>query len=171
MTALIVRVVAWALTRHPYVNSRLDGENILLLQDINVGVAVALESGLIVPVIRNADHKSVFQLASEMTDLAERARTNRLTPDDVTGGTFTISNLGMFGVDRFTAVINPPQSAILAVSRASKRVVPDENDQPVVRPIMTITLSADHRVIDGAVAARFLSDLRLGLEHPEMVIL
>lgn len=171
LTALIIRVAAWALARNPYINSRLDGQNILLLKEIHIGMAVALENGLIVPVIRNADGKSVFNIATEMNSLAERARMNRLGPDDLANGSFTISNLGMFGVDRFTAIINPPQSAILAVGRVTKKFVPDENDEPVARPMMTVTLSADHRVVDGAVAAIFLRDLRDGLEHPEMVIL
>jgi pyruvate dehydrogenase E2 component (dihydrolipoamide acetyltransferase) len=138
---------------------------------VNIGVAVALDNGLIVPVIRNADKKSVFNISNEISLLAEKARQNNLKPDDLTEGTFTISNLGMFGVDRFTAIINPPQSAILAVSRAVKKFVPDENGQPVLHPMMTITLSADHRVIDGAIAAQFLSDLRNGLEQPEIIIL
>jgi pyruvate dehydrogenase E2 component (dihydrolipoamide acetyltransferase) len=171
LTALIARIVAWALTKHPYINSQLDGTNILLMKNVNIGVAVALDNGLIVPVIRNADKKSVFNISNEISLLAEKARQNNLKPDDLTEGTFTISNLGMFGVDRFTAIINPPQSAILAVSRAVKKFVPDENGQPVLHPMMTITLSADHRVIDGAIAAQFLSDLRNGLEQPEIIIL
>ena len=168
ITALLIRIVSWALTKHPYVNSRLDDNKILLFTDVNVGMAVALENGLIVPVIRNSDKKSVFNIASEMNALVERARLGQLQPDDLTNGTFTISNLGMFGIDRFTAIINPPQTAILAVGRSVKKFVPDETGQPVVRSMMTITLSADHRVIDGAVAARFLDDLRKGIEQPEL---
>ncbi len=171
LTALITRIVAWALTKHPYINSQLHVTNILLMKNINVGVAVALDNGLIVPVIRNADKKSVFNISTEINLLAEKARQNNLKPDDLVEGTFTISNLGMFGVDRFTAIINPPQSAVLAVSRAVKKFIPDEAGNPVLRPMMTVTLSADHRVIDGAVAAQFLSDLRSGLEQPEIIIL
>jgi pyruvate dehydrogenase E2 component (dihydrolipoamide acetyltransferase) len=171
LTALIIRIAAWALGRNPYINSRLDGNKVLLFKEINIGMAVALENGLIVPVIRNADKKSVFNVATEMTSLTERARLNQLHPNDLANGTFTISNLGMFGVDRFTAIINPPQSAILAIGRVTKRFMPDENEKPVLRPMMTVTLSADHRVVDGAVAAIFLRDLRDGLEHPEMIIL
>lgn len=171
LTAIIARVCAWALKRHPLVNSRLDGDSISLLADVNIGVAVALDEGLIVPVLRQVDQKGLTQIAAETADLAERARSNRLRPDEVQDGTFTISNLGMFGVDRFTAIINPPQAAILAVGRTVRRLVPDENDQPVVRPILTVTLSADHRVIDGAVAARFLSDVRAALENPELLVL
>lgn len=171
LTALIMRIVAWALKKHPYINSQLDGSNILLMKNVNIGVAVALDNGLIVPVIRNADKKSVFNISTEINLLAEKARQNNLKPDDLIEGTFTISNLGMFGVDRFTAIINPPQSAILAVSRAVKKFIPDENGLPVLRSMMTATLSADHRVIDGATAARFLQDLRDGLEQPEIIIL
>jgi pyruvate dehydrogenase E2 component (dihydrolipoamide acetyltransferase) len=149
----------------------LDNDNIVLLPEIHIGVAVALETGLIVPVIRNVDQKPVTQLAQEMDELVKRARNNKLRPDDVSEGTFTISNLGMFGVDSFTAIINPPQTAILAVGRARRMFVPDENDQPVVRPIMTLNLGADHRVVDGAIAARFLADLRECIEHPELMAL
>jgi pyruvate dehydrogenase E2 component (dihydrolipoamide acetyltransferase) len=170
-TAVIARVVAWALVQHPVLNSRLEGEDILLLPGIHLGIAVALEEGLIVPVLRDVPRKGIRQLAVEIADLSERARRGALRPDDVADGTFTLSNLGMFGVDRFTAIINPPQAAILAIGRISKQVVPDEADQPVVRPMMTVTLSADHRIVDGAVAARFLADLRVGLEHPEMLTL
>lgn len=171
LTAIITKACGWALTRHPLVNSRIEGENIVLLSEVNVGIAVALEAGLIVPVVQDVPHKGLAQIASEIADLAERARNNRLRPNDVADGTFSISNLGMFGVDKFTAIINPPQVAILAVSRARKQFVPDENDQPVVRPLMTVTLSADHRVVDGAVAARFLQDVRAALEQPALMML
>lgn len=171
VTAIIAKACAWALGRHPMLNSRIEGENIVLLGDIHLGIAVALNEGLIVPVVRNAPRKGLAQLAAEIADLAERARSNRLRPDDVAGGTFTISNLGMFGVDRFTAVINPPQVGILAVGATRKQIMPDENDRPVARPILTVTLSADHRVVDGAVAARFLKDLRDGLEQPALLTL
>ena len=171
MTAFITRIVAWALTRHPYINSQLNGNDILLMKNINIGIAVALDNGLIVPVLRNANEKSVLKIATEIGEIAEKAKSNQLKPEDLADGTFTISNLGMFGVDRFTAIINPPQTAILAVSRAVKKFVPDENDQPTVRSMMNITLSVDHRVIDGAVAAKFLSDLRDGLEGPGRIIL
>jgi pyruvate dehydrogenase E2 component (dihydrolipoamide acetyltransferase) len=176
LTALIARACAWALGRHPMVNARIEGDDILLLAEINLGIAVALDAaeyggGLIVPVVRDVPRKGLAQLAAEIADLAERARTNRLRPDDVAGGTFTISNLGMFGVDRFTAIINPPQAAILAVGRVRKQFVPDAADQPVARPLMSVTLSADHRIVDGAVAARFLKDLRDGLERPELMMI
>jgi len=148
----------------------------VLLDEVNVGVAVALDpstssGGLIVPAVRGADGLSITQTAEVITEFTTRARTNKLRPDDLGQGTFTISNLGMFGVDRFNAIINPPETAILAVGRVAKRFVPDEHDQPVARPIMALTLSADHRVIDGAVAARFLSELCEAIEQPDTILL
>jgi pyruvate dehydrogenase E2 component (dihydrolipoamide acetyltransferase) len=171
LTAIIARACAWALKRHPLLNSRLAGQQILLLKEINIGIAVALDEGLIVPVVRGADRKGLATIAAEISDLAARARAGRLRIDDVSGGTFSISNLGKFGVDRFTAIINPPETAILAVGRVTRRIVPDDEGRAVVRPIMTVTLSADHRVVDGAVAARFLSDVRQVLEHPELFVM
>ncbi len=171
LTAVIAKTCAWALRRHELLNSRLDGDAILVLDDVNIGVAVALDEGLIVPVVRGTDRKGIGEIAADIADLTERARAGRLRPEDVQDGTFTISNLGMFGVDRFTAIINPPQVAILAVSRATPRIVPDTEGRPVTRPIMTVTLAADHRVVDGAVAARFLSDVRAALEQPELLVL
>jgi pyruvate dehydrogenase E2 component (dihydrolipoamide acetyltransferase) len=171
LTVIITKACAWALKRNQLVNSRLDDRQILLLDEVNIGIAVALEEGLIVPVVRAADQKGYARLATEITDLAERARSGSLRPEDVMDGTFTISNLGMFGVDRFTAIINPPQSAILAVGQTTRRFVPDDEDRPTVRPIMTVTLSADHRVVDGARAAHFLRDVRMALEHPELISL
>jgi pyruvate dehydrogenase E2 component (dihydrolipoamide acetyltransferase) len=170
LTAVIAKACAWALLRHPLVNSRLEGaagaEEIVLSETANLGIAVALDEGLIVPVVKQVEAKGLAQLAVELGDLAERARTNRLRADDLTEGTFTLSNLGMFGVNRFTAIINPPQVAILAVGAVRRSLVPGPDDAPVVRPLMTVTLSADHRVVDGAVAARFLQDVRAAVEEP-----
>ena len=160
VTALIVKAVAWALKQNPIVNSQYTDEKIIEYSDINIGVATALDNGLIVPVIHNADSKDLVQISLELSDLAQRARSNKLQPDDLSGGTFTISNLGMFGIDRFTAIINPPQSAILAVGKMNKVFVPDENDQPLLRRQVAFTLSADHRVMDGSQAAKFLTDLK-----------
>jgi pyruvate dehydrogenase E2 component (dihydrolipoamide acetyltransferase) len=171
LTAVIVKACAWALQRHPLVNSRLQGQEILLLKDVNIGVAVALEEGLIVPVIKAADQKGLTKIAVDIAQAAERARQGRLQMDDLTGGTFTVSNLGMFGVDRFTAIINPPETAIIAIGQVTNRLVPDAQGQPIVRPMLTATLSADHRVVDGAEAARFLSDVRRALEHPELFLM
>ena len=146
---------------------------------INIGIAVALDpasddptgsGGLIVPVVRDVGAKGFEALAADLADLSKRARGNKLRPEDVMDGTFTISNLGMYGIDRFTAIINPPQVAILAVAAARRQFVPDADGNPVARPIMAVTLSADHRVVDGAVAARFLSDLRAVLEDPALML-
>jgi pyruvate dehydrogenase E2 component (dihydrolipoamide acetyltransferase) len=170
-TALLTKVVAWALVRHPKMNSRLEENEIVLLPYVHMGVAVAVSEGLIVPVIKDADQKSIYQISDELKNTAERARNNKLVPDDLEGGTFTISNLGMYGIDRFTAIINPPQSAILAVGNIVDRFVPDESKNPVLRPIMTITASADHRVVDGAEVAEFLADVKKGLESPGVMYL
>lgn len=171
LTAVIARASAWALKRNLLLNSRLSGRQIQVLRAINIGIAVALEPGLIVPVVHGADGKGLAALAAEIAELAARAREGRLRITDVSGGTFSLSNLGMFGVDRFTAIINPPETAILAVGRVTWRIVPDAEGRATARPLMTVTLSADHRVVDGAVAGRFLNDLRQVLEHPELLIL
>jgi len=170
VTALIVKAVAWALKRHPYLNSTLRGEEIHLLSEVNVGVAVALEQGLIVPVVHDADRKGVGEIAAGVHDLTVRAREGQLGPADVAGGTFTVSNLGPFGIEQFTAIINPPQAAILAVGATQPEPVVDEEGQVVVRPVMRMTLSADHRIVDGAAAARFLADLREVLEAPALIL-
>ncbi|NOX61960.1 MAG: 2-oxo acid dehydrogenase subunit E2 [Chloroflexi bacterium] len=171
LTAIIVKACAWALKRHPRMNARLQQDAILLLPEIHIGVAVALDDGLIVPVVHRADGKSLGEIAAEIANLAQRARSGKLRPQDVSEGTFTVSNLGMFGIKRFTAIINPPETAILAVGRVSKRITADENDEIRVRPMMTITLSADHRVVDGAIAALFLRDLSAALTQPETMLL
>jgi pyruvate dehydrogenase E2 component (dihydrolipoamide acetyltransferase) len=170
VTVLLVKAVAWALRRHPWLNSTLRGDEIHLLPEINVGVAVALEAGLIVPVVRGADRKGVAEIAVEVKDLTARAREGRLTPADVAEGTFTISNLGPFGIELFTAIINPPQAAILAVGATQCEAVIGPGDEVVIRPILRMTLSVDHRIVDGAVAARFLADLREVLESPALLL-
>ena len=171
VTALMIKVVAWALVRNPYINASFNGDSISLWKDVNIGVATAAPQGLIVPVLKGADHLSVSEINMRLVELAERARENKLKLDDVQGGTFTISNLGMFGIKQFRAVINPPESAILAVGTVVRKpIVVDEQDTVKVRPMMSLTLSADHRVIDGIVAARFLSDLMIGLESPSMLL-
>ncbi|RCK75058.1 MAG: Dihydrolipoamide acetyltransferase component (E2) of acetoin dehydrogenase complex [Anaerolineae bacterium] len=175
LTAVLAKACAWALKRNPYINAWLQstpqGEQIVLIEQVNLGIAVALKEGLIVPVVQQSESKGLLQLAQEMDELTARARENRLRPEDVADGTFTISNLGMFGVERFTAIINPPQVAILAVGTVRKEVVADENDQVAVRPMINLTLCADHRVVDGAVAAAFLRDLKTALEDPQLMIL
>jgi pyruvate dehydrogenase E2 component (dihydrolipoamide acetyltransferase) len=171
VTALMIKVVAWALVRNPYINASFNGDSISLWKDVNIGVATAVPQGLVVPVLKGADHLGVSEINMRLVELAERARENKLKLDDVQGGTFTISNLGMFGIRQFRAVINPPESAILAVgSVVRKPTVVDDTDKVEVRPMVSLTLSADHRVIDGIVAARFLSDLVIGLEAPSMLL-
>jgi pyruvate dehydrogenase E2 component (dihydrolipoamide acetyltransferase) len=167
---LIVKGVAQALTQRPEVNVSFDGERLLFKRQINIGIAVALADGLIVPVIRDADHRSVLDIARESQRLADAARTNKLKPEDFSGGTFSVSNLGMYGVDEFTAIINPPESAILAVGAIIPTPVVHEG-QVIVRDQMKVTLSVDHRALDGAIAARFLQDLKRLLEQPLSMLL
>ncbi|MDP2965402.1 MAG: dihydrolipoamide acetyltransferase family protein [Pelolinea sp.] len=171
-TAVIVKAVTLAIKKNPIVNSQFASEKILVFSDINIGVATALEEGLIVPVIHAADQRTVSQISIVLNDLALRARENKLKPEDLANGTFTISNLGMFGIDRFTAIINPPQSAILAVGAIKRQMVPDDTEDQVIRikKMLTFTLSADHRVMDGVQAAYFLAELRNILEKPEELV-
>jgi len=170
LTVLIVKACAWALRRHPIVNSTLDEEGIHLWEEVNVGVAVALPDGLIVPVLHQADLKPAEVLARQLQDLSERARQGRLRADELEGATFTITNLGMFGIEAFDPILNPPQSAILAVGAAVPTPVAWEGEV-VIRPRMQLTLAADHRVLDGAVAARFLQDVRAAIEDPTLILL
>jgi pyruvate dehydrogenase E2 component (dihydrolipoamide acetyltransferase) len=169
VTAMLIKLVAMVLAEHRMLNSSLAGDQILLHQDINIGVAVALENGLIVPVVKNADQKGISKIAVESNDLVIKAREERLTSAEVKGGTFTISNLGPFGVEQFNAIINPPEAAILAIGATTSEVVALPEGAIAVRPIMRITLSADHRIVDGAVAARFISDLKTTLENPVLM--
>ncbi|MEZ4589834.1 MAG: dihydrolipoamide acetyltransferase family protein [Chloroflexota bacterium] len=173
VTAVLAKVCAWALGRHALVNASWGENGIQLHRQANIGIAVALDDGLIVPVVADAAAKGLQAIAAEVQELTARARNGRLQPQDVQGGTFTISNLGMLGVDQFTAIINPPQSAILAVGRTVKQPVVVETptgDELVIRPMMQMTLSVDHRIIDGAVAARFLQDVVAGLEEPDRLL-
>ncbi len=171
LTAYLLRMVSWSLKRHPYLNASLQDDEIKFWDEINIGVATALENGLIVPVIHHADQQTAKELNECLRNLTRRARSGELTREEVQGGTFTISNLGMYGIQSFTAIINPPQSAILAVGTITRRpVVIDEDDTIAVRPMMMLTLAADHRIVDGAVAAKFLSDLVKALETPELLL-
>ncbi len=170
VTTILVKACAQVLTSHPYMNTTFDGENISLWPDANIGVAVALDNGLIVPVVHAANRQSLRDIDESVALLAEKARAGQITPDELQGGTFTISNLGMYGVDRFTAIINPPQVSILAVGRTVEQFVPDADGNPVLRPLMNITVSADHRVVDGAQVALFLNDLRAVLEEPALML-
>ncbi|MFJ9365215.1 dihydrolipoamide acetyltransferase family protein [Nocardia sp. NPDC101769] len=166
---LLVKAVATALRLDPAVNVSFAGDKLLRHNAINIGIAVATEAGLLVPVIHDADRKSVSAIAAEGRDKAARARDRKLKGDDMSGGTFTISNLGMFGIEQFTAVINPPESAILAVGAAQDELKLD-GEKVVARKILRVTLSADHRSIDGAVAARFLQQLKELIEHPLRIV-
>jgi pyruvate dehydrogenase E2 component (dihydrolipoamide acetyltransferase) len=173
VTAILVKVCAWALIRHRWVNASLHGDEIHLHKSAHIGVAVALKEGLIVTVIHSAEQLGLAEIAAQLSDLAQRAQQGTLAPQDVSGGTFTLSNLGMYGIRQFTAILNPPQSAILAVGSIVKRQVvigQEGQDTAVIRPMMTLTLSADHRVLDGAVAARFLQDVVDVLEHPNLLL-
>jgi pyruvate dehydrogenase E2 component (dihydrolipoamide acetyltransferase) len=171
ITALMVKIVAWALVRNPYINASFNTDSILLWKDVNIGVATAVPQGLVVPVLKGVDRLGVGEINKVLSELADRARENKLRLEDVQGGTFTISNLGMFGIHQFRAIINPPESAILAIGTVIRKpVVVDEKDTVEVRPMMNFTLSADHRVIDGVVAAKFLTDLAAGIEAPSLLL-
>jgi len=163
----ILHACARALKDFPSLNSTFTDQGIKLHADISIGMAVALDEGLVVPVIRNADRLSIAELAVQSRELADKAQKKKLFPLDYEGGTFTVSNLGMLGVDSFTAIINPPQCAILAVGRVAARVVADDG-MFAIRSLMTVTLSADHRVVDGAIAARFLQEVKSLLEKPAL---
>jgi len=161
-----VALVARVLAKHPRLNaSWMDGK-IRLNHEINVASAMAVEDGVVAAVIHNANELELGRIAFQMRELTERARAGRLRPADVSGATFTVSNLGMYHVDSFSAIINPPQAAILAVGSITDRVVAVDG-QPAVRPMMTLTLSCDHRVLDGVRAASFLDDLVESLREPE----
>ena len=166
---LMVKTVAAALRKHPRLNASWQNEQIIANAEINVGLAVAVEDGLLVPVVHNADRLGLAEIAARRVDLVEKAQNGKLPPADLTNGTFTISNLGMFGVERFNAIVNPPQAAILAVGAIVERVVP-VNGQPAVQPMMTLTLSCDHRIVDGARAAQFLQTLVGYLEDPLSIL-
>lgn len=166
---IIVKAAATALTRHPFVNASYQDDKIRFYEDADIGVAVAVDEGLITPVVRGANKKGFVQISSEIGELAQKARDKKLQPDEYSGATFSISNLGMFGIKEFTAIINPPEAAILAVGRANP--VPVVRDgEIVVRNIMHVTMSCDHRVVDGATGARFLETFKQMLENPAMML-
>lgn len=164
-TDLLVRIVAMALRQHPRLYATWTEGAIILNDEINVGVATAVEEGLVVPVIHRADELTLSEIAARRKDLVVRSLAKQLQMDDIRGGTFTLSNLGMYGVDSFNAIINPPQAAILAVGRIAERVVPKDG-RPLVSPMMTISLTCDHRVVDGVRGARFLQTLAELIEEP-----
>jgi pyruvate dehydrogenase E2 component (dihydrolipoamide acetyltransferase) len=164
-TDLLVKLVAKALGEHPNVNATWRSNTIVLQSEINVGLAVGIEDGLVVPVVHNSDKLSLQDVAAKRIELVEKATSKSLKPQDIQGGTFTISNLGMYNIDGFSAIVNAPQAAILAVGRIAERVVPVDG-KPVVRPMLALTLSCDHRVIDGLRGAQFLDALAKLIEAP-----
>ena len=166
---LIIKVAATALLQHPQVNASFQDKALRYYERADIGVAVAIEDGLITPVVRSADRKSLSEIAREVRELADRARAKKLSPEEYTGASFSISNLGMFGIDEFTAVINPPEAAILAVGAMTPKPVVRDNEV-VVRQLMRVTMSCDHRIIDGATGAKFLQTFKKILENPLLLI-
>ncbi|HEY1754986.1 MAG TPA: dihydrolipoamide acetyltransferase family protein [Bryobacteraceae bacterium] len=165
ITDLLISIAAHIVAKHPKINASWSSGNIVFNPSVNISVAVAVKDGVVSVVIPDAANMPLADIAKRRKDLADRARAGRLRPSDIGGGTFTISNLGMFGVDAFSAIITPPQAAVLAVGRIADRVVP-VNGQPGIRPMFTLTLSSDHRVVDGAQAASFLGDLAEAIQEP-----
>lgn len=166
---IIIKVAAAALRQHPQVNASFQDKVVRYYDHADIGVAVAIEDGLITPIVRSADQKSLGQIASEIRDLAGRARNRKLRPEEFLGATFSISNLGMFGIDEFTAVINPPEGAILAIGAMAPKPVVRDNEI-VIRQMMRVTMSCDHRVIDGATGAKFLQTFKKILENPLFLV-
>ena len=169
-TDLIVRAAAVALREHPKINARWEGEAVRRLSEIHIGVAVALDDGLVVPVVRRADRATLGQISAAIRDLSDRARTNRLRPEEMQGSTFTVTNLGMYDVDGFTPVLNSPDAAILGVGRLHRRPAAI-GDRIEIRSMMVLSLTFDHRVVDGAPAAQFLQRVKDVLEHPYLLLL
>ncbi|NWF87812.1 2-oxo acid dehydrogenase subunit E2 [Candidatus Bathyarchaeota archaeon] len=163
-TAIIVRATAKALRGHPIINSTMEGDRIKIYEDVNVGLAVATENGLVVPVIRNADKKPLKEIDTTIRELTEKARQGKLAKEDITGGTFTISNLGMYDVESFTPIINPPEAAILGIGKITEKPI-IINGNVVAKPMMTLSLSYDHRIVDGAPAADFLRNIKQRIEQ------
>jgi len=167
---LIIKACAVALRRHPNVNSTYTEQDTILYDDVDISVAVAIPDGLITPIIRKADQLGLAAISNTMKDLGARAKAGKLKPEEFQGGGFSISNLGMFGIPEFSAIINPPQSAILAVGAGEKRAVV-KNDAVAIATVMTVTLSCDHRVVDGALGAEFLATLKSIIEDPLSLML
>src|SRR3954454_4712066 len=170
VTDILTKACAAALMRHRAVNAHWAEDAIELHPNANVGIAVAIEAGLVVPVIHQAERKTIAELATARADIVTRARDNKLRQEDLDGGTFTISNLGMFGVEQFVAVLNPPQAAILAVGAIERKAVPTDDGGFEARPLMTLTLTCDHRSLDGATAADFLRTVKAFLEEPGLML-
>lgn len=168
-TAIIVAAVARALAENPVLNSTIDGDKIKVFEDINVGVAVATDRGLVVPVIHNADKKSLKEIDAALNGLVEKARDGKLKKEELSGGTFTVSNLGMYDVEFFTPIINPPEAAILGVGKISEKPVKSADGEIVFKLFVTLSLSYDHRIVDGAPAAKFLQKVKHYLESPSFL--
>jgi pyruvate dehydrogenase E2 component (dihydrolipoamide acetyltransferase) len=166
---VLLKAVATALVQHPEVNAHWLGDRIRMFNRVHLGVAVATDDGLIVPVVFDADRKSMRQISAEVKELARLARERRLKPEQYTGSTFSVSNLGMYGIDQFTAIINPPETGILAVGRAEDKAVVIDG-AVVIRKRLRLTMSCDHRAVDGAVGARFLQTLGRMIENPMMMV-
>ncbi len=167
---IIVKVAATASLKHPFVNSSYQDKTIRFYEDADVGVAVAIDEGLITPVVRGANRKGIGQISREIKEMASRAREKKLQPEEYTGATFSISNLGMFGIEQFTAIINPPEAAIFAIGSAAPKAVARDGEI-VIRNVMNVTMSCDHRVIDGATGAKFLQTFKQMLENPILMLM
>jgi pyruvate dehydrogenase E2 component (dihydrolipoamide acetyltransferase) len=170
ITAMLVKIVAAVLARHPRANAQFSDGRIRLNDEAQIGVAVGTDQGLVVPVIRDAGRKTLSQVVADLTAFQEKARTLHFSPDDLSGGTFTISNLGMFGIESFAAILNPPQAAILAVGAIVQTPVALANGTVGIQPRLALTLTVDHRVLDGVQGARFLADLKASIESPYFLI-
>jgi pyruvate dehydrogenase E2 component (dihydrolipoamide acetyltransferase) len=170
LTDILVKVSASALKENPIMNSRIEGDQIHLLEEINIGVAIALEDGLIVPVVHRADQKSLTEITSIIRDLTQRAREGKLSLEDVAGGTFTLSNMGMLGIDKFNPIINPPECSILGVGRTVEKPVV-QGGEIKIKPMAWFNLSSDHRIVDGANAALFLNHIKKLIENPGLLLI
>jgi pyruvate dehydrogenase E2 component (dihydrolipoamide acetyltransferase) len=166
----ILKAVAHAAVDVPGVNASFDGDSIVQFASVNLSVAIAVEDGLVTPVVKDAQKKSILELSTAVKDLATRARSKRLTPDEFAGGTITISNLGAYGIDNFDAIINPPQAAILSIGASKKVPVVNAAGQIVSGDRMWVGMSCDHRVVDGAVGAQYLAALKKYLENPALML-
>ena len=166
---IIIKAVAFSLSKHPNINVSWGKDSIILNKDINIGVAIAVEDGLVVPVIKNTDQHNILDISKKIKDFVERANNKKLMVEELTGNTFTVSNLGMFGIDEFTAIINPPDACILAIGSIQKTPIVKDGEI-LVGNIMKVTLSSDHRIVDGAQGAQFLKTLKTMLENPLLMI-
>lgn len=167
ITDILLKPVAIALIENPIMNATLTEEGIVFNEEINIGVAVAVSNGLIVPVIKGVDKLTLREIGERAFELVERTRSGKLKPDDISGGTFTVTNLGMYGIENFTAIINTPETGILAVGAIVKTPVVNEKDEIVIKPMMELSLTYDHRVVDGAPAAEFLLAVKKYIESPK----